>query len=271
MSRFSRFTSPASSIIVPDFTPTPAERIRRFREPGFYPSTPSSGGVFKVPQLPSRYMSSLSRTHIPANPESGPSTPIRPGKHERTDIDQYSNEDQEDHIISTPHQWNSDDQQTPMSAVKRSLSYITSWLRQGILASKVQNPPMIGLPVPPPDVLNKSRLPVITPAKKLLPKAVPPKEQVTLHPAPALSKPSMIPRPAPPRRLVELQHIPTPLPKPVTAKFIPRRSSSASVKDLVKGYEEMEKGAIRAIPPRVAELRKMKSVDVLHVKPAWKP
>lgn len=96
-----------------------------------------------------------------------------------------------------------------------------------------------GLPLPPLAVLQKQRGPVSTPLRPLLPRAPHPKELVHLNPAPP---PSHIPRPkAVPKRLVELVPIPghkTALKTQLVPR--PRRSSGSSVKDLVKGFEQME-------------------------------
>ena len=49
-----------------------------------------------------------------------------------------------------------------MSAVRRSINYITSWLKPG--PSKIrapsEPPPQLGLPLPPDDVLNTYVLPI---------------------------------------------------------------------------------------------------------------
>ncbi|KAF6757713.1 hypothetical protein DFP72DRAFT_890481 [Ephemerocybe angulata] len=101
-----------------------------------------------------------------------------------------------------------------------------------------------GLPLPPPEVLHKNRGPVATPAKAPLPKPKHPKELVELHPVAPAPKPSMIPRwnkCSAPSRLVQLNHV-SPVPAPGAAGAPkPRRSSGASVKDLVRGFEEIKK------------------------------
>ena len=95
-----------------------------------------------------------------------------------------------------------------------------------------------GLPLPPIEILSKPRGPVITPARAPLVKPKHPKELVVLHPAPQPPTISHIPRLKKPQRLVEL-HPPAPI-EPPTPIPRPRRSSGSSVKDLVRGFEEIQ-------------------------------
>ncbi|KAI0718343.1 hypothetical protein C8T65DRAFT_725767 [Cerioporus squamosus] len=115
-----------------------------------------------------------------------------------------------------------------------------------------------GLPIPPPELFQKPRS-VSTPVSKPIAKPVPPKELVHLHHAPP-PKPSMIPRPAQqkPKRLVELHPAPPPEPRPRSSLSIvsDRRSSSGSVKDLVKGFESLEKMQERERIEEAARLRR---------------
>jgi len=120
-------------------------------------------------------------------------------------------------------------------------------------SSQPKKPRQAGLPLPPPDVLNKPRGPVNTPARPEVPKAIPPKELVDLrHASPPTSKTSLPPAKKP-KRLVDLHHIVLPptapaLPPPTPR---PRRSSGSSVKDLVKGFEQLEQASqkvVRSMP-----------------------
>ncbi|KAJ2915127.1 hypothetical protein MD484_g5287, partial [Candolleomyces efflorescens] len=126
-----------------------------------------------------------------------------------------------------------------------------------------------GLPIPPPEVLNKARGPVETPERPPLPKVPHPKELVELHPAPP-PKPSMIPRPKQPQRLVQLNRVELPPPPPVMIPR-PRRSSGSSVKDLVKSFEEIkdreEQQRSHSSLGRAAGMRSLGKAS----KPAWKP
>lgn len=140
-----------------------------------------------------------------------------------------------------------------------------------------------GLPLPPPDLLLLPRQPITTPAAKPVPKVVPPKELVQLHPAPPPEKPSMIPRAANknPRRLVELNHVsPPPEDKSLrsSTSSLRRRDSNASVRDLVKSFETMEHEA-----EKVSEVDRQRSIQEWNAnsvsarhgarsqKPTWKP
>ena len=143
-----------------------------------------------------------------------------------------------------------------------------------------QVPRQPGLPLPPLDMLEKRRGPVETPVRVPLPKPKHPKEMVHLHPAPE-KKTTMIPRAKKPQRLVELQHVPPPEEEKVVVVSRPRRSSGASVKDLVKNFEEkeMKEGEKRG------ELRRVKSIGewrgkvtgvgadagTRQSKPTWRP
>ncbi|KAF7794036.1 hypothetical protein EIP86_005164 [Pleurotus ostreatoroseus] len=147
--------------------------------------------------------------------------------------------------------------------------------------------PPKGLPVPPPEVFQKPRPPIKTPLPKVAPKPPHPKDLVRLHP-PA-SKPSMIPRPTQTqsqgqnlRRLVELHSVP---PKASTSTGthpvdIPRsrRDSTASVKDLVKSFESMEKlQAAERESFRHLDLKRKRSIQEWtkakagNPKPSWRP
>ena len=119
-----------------------------------------------------------------------------------------------------------------------------------------------GLPIPPPEVFAKPRA-VATPVSKPIAKPVPPKELVHLNHAPP-PKPSMIPRPTQrkPQRLVDLHPAPPPEPRPRSSLSIvsDRRSSSGSVRDLVKGFESLEKMQEREQMEEAARLRRVRSV-----------
>ncbi|KAI0764832.1 hypothetical protein C8Q74DRAFT_1284238 [Fomes fomentarius] len=121
-------------------------------------------------------------------------------------------------------------------------------------------------------------------------KPVPPKELVQLNHAPP-PKPSMIPRLAQqkPKRLVDLHPAPRP-PSPARPRSSlsvvsngDRRSSSGSVKDLVKGFESLEKQQARERAEEMARLRRVRSIGEWAANtggtlrqgqsnlPAWKP
>lgn len=126
-----------------------------------------------------------------------------------------------------------------------------------------------GLPLPPQDVLEKPRGPIATPVRAPLPKPKHPKEIVNLQPAPAPVKASLIPRAMKPQRLVELHPLP-PVAEPVNVPR-PRRSSGGSVKDLVRGFEDMR--AASACGGSFKQAKSVRSIGELKkpARRAWKP
>ncbi|KIP09797.1 hypothetical protein PHLGIDRAFT_34290 [Phlebiopsis gigantea 11061_1 CR5-6] len=134
------------------------------------------------------------------------------------------------------------------------------------------------LPVPPPEIFKQPRPPITTPAPKRSEKSAAPKDLVQLNRVPA-PKPSMIPRPTQqPRRWVQLNPVPS---RPSSsAVFNPaapreRRDSGASVKDLVKTFETMQK---TQTTERELELRRQRGVKhwaearaAKSSKATWRP
>lgn len=278
--------SPSSSMILPDFTPRSNGRIRDFdvgsisRKVSLPP--PSNEPFFKVPALPPRF-SRLRHTATPpalttpqryrARDIFGFETPMRSGGAEDSDEESVA---QEVETMLTPvaatRTKNSHQSQRPPSAVKRSLSYISSWLKPDTYKPKAekqvsQRP---GLPVPPVDVLARPRGPVETPVPKAPEKAVPHKELVDLDHIDPPPETKVLEKP-PPRRLVDLNHVPTPAPK-LEMRRMSRRSSSSSVKDLVREFESKERAKALALPPRVKELRKQGASMSQNqkAKPVWR-
>jgi len=133
-----------------------------------------------------------------------------------------------------------------------------------------------GLPLPPPEMFEKERNPIVTPVPKPAPRPAHPKELVRLQPAPA-PKPSMIPRVrTKPQRLVELRPAPLPGTPPVRQVPSDRRSSGGSVKDLVKSFEKLDEST-----ESVRLSRSTRSINEWRAdapgakekndKPKWKP
>ena len=123
------------------------------------------------------------------------------------------------------------------------------------------------LPLPPIEILSKPRGPIKTPARAPILKPKHPKELVVLHPTPQPQTTSHIPRLKKPQRLVELRPpaplpvaIEQPIPRPTTA----RRSSGSSVKDLVRGFEE-----VHAVSRDKLRYSGRKTGD--RKRPQWKP
>lgn len=285
--RFSTL-SPSSSMVMPEFTPQGAGRIRDFetgsvsRKVALPP--PSSEPFFKVPGLPARPSHLRNSVTPPAvsTPRAyrardlfGFETPLRNNMHDDEEDSDGDSVALEVETMLTPmtaaRMRNAQQQQRPPSAVKRSLSYISSWLKPDTYRSKAEKQGLWrpGLPVPPADVLARPRGPVETPLPKPLEKSIPHKELVDLDhiELPAQTKDQ---EKAEPRRLVDLNHVPTPAPKS-DVKRVSRRSSSSSVKDLVREFEAKEKAKARALPPRVKELRKQGTIGSQKAKPAWRP
>jgi len=131
------------------------------------------------------------------------------------------------------------------------------------------------IPAPPPGVFKKPRQPIITPAPKEAAKLSAPKDLVQLHPVSA--KPSMIPRPAiNPKRLVELNHVPTPRPESrvSNASLRTRRDSNSSVKDLIMSFENREQNVERESLSRLSSRRVHEWYSArtgLPQKPVWRP
>ncbi|KAI8986785.1 hypothetical protein BD414DRAFT_461162 [Trametes punicea] len=174
------------------------------------------------------------------------------------------------------------------SIASRMKGFFFSYLPTASKKTQPKKPPapaQPGFPIPPPEVFQKPRPPIATPVSKPPAKPVPPKELVQLHHAPP-PKPSMIPRLAQkPKRLVELHPAPPPQPRPrsSTGFLSDRRSSSGSVKDLVRGWESLKEREERERQEEATRLRRVKSVGEWAAatgargqaqqgqKPTWKP
>ncbi|KAI0252922.1 hypothetical protein BJV78DRAFT_1197657 [Lactifluus subvellereus] len=174
--------------------------------------------------------------------------------------------------------------QTTPSVGSRMKGFFFSYLptlKKKTPAPKTRQPARQGLPLPPPELLEKPRGPVITPQPKPAPRPTHPKELVHLQHAPL---PSRIPTlPQVPKRLVELRPVSPPpaagaASGPIKIPEGRRRSSGGSVKDLVHSFEEMDRS--REIEERALQLRRQKSAGRLaagtttttttNSKPAWR-
>ncbi|KIM42226.1 hypothetical protein M413DRAFT_444671 [Hebeloma cylindrosporum] len=199
---------------------------------------------------------------------------------DETSRDMDEREEDRSTILSTPVTIRPSGQEQPKTTVgNRVKGFLFSYLPtlskppSSLPSRKPQLPRQRGLPLPPPDILEKPRGPVTTPARPALPRVQAPKELVNLNPAPPL--PSALPRPkAKPQRMVELHPLPPPIEKPIAPSFVrPRRSSGSSVKDLVRGFEEMEnKEKERPTVKRVKSIGEMRAkVGSTDLRPKWKP
>ncbi len=289
--------SPSGSMVVPDFTPTPLERLSRlpfFRKPSLPP--PETPTMFTKPPVPP-FILGPNYTHlrdeVPATPtfpqaESDifdPSEEVSENMSRSVSPNRSQGEESSFSASTTQQQ-----QPPPSSAVKRSLSYLTSWLRASAQKPRLvrkEAPRLPGLPPPPPDVLGKPRGPVSTPSKRAAEKITHPKDLVDLQHAPLPPEPSRIPKKkVAPKRLVDLTHLPTPQPKEIPRAVIPRRSSSSSVKDLIKSFQalddESQRVMARAANKDLQRVRSMESIGGKGKKsggpgpgplkqPAWRP
>ncbi|PPR08245.1 hypothetical protein CVT24_001287 [Panaeolus cyanescens] len=186
--------------------------------------------------------------------------------------------DSVDHSASFSSQHEEEDVQ-PQGMAKRVTGFLYSYLggsKQTAPAPKPKlNSRQRGLPLPPRSVLEKPRGPVVTPARPLPEKGPAPKDLVNLHPAP-LPKPSKLPTRREPKRLVDLHPAPPPVDKSKELEkekdvLLRRRSSTSSVKDLIGGFEAMQRKAKEEEEARrKMNLKKMPGRGTDKGKPRWK-
>ena len=140
---------------------------------------------------------------------------------------------------------------------------------------KNHEPARPSLPLPPPELLEKPRGPIIMPQPKPLPCSTHPKELVHLQHAPPPTRlPTLLRMP---KQLVDLRPV-----SPLTVASAPIeipdgwRSSGGSVKDLVNSFEEMDRS--REIEAHALELRRQKNARLAanetirtgSSRPAWR-
>ncbi|KAH9958013.1 hypothetical protein BC827DRAFT_1221608 [Russula dissimulans] len=280
-----RFSSVSSTPTVPDFTPVhPARRqgvsstLPKLAAPAFQ--------IQPTPRLPAslmapRYSHLLEEAKsLSQSDSSGPGTlgelpaplthaldgELVTSSMSSTTLDQRVKE-----VPATPSMGN------------RVKGFIFSYLptlkkRKTPRSRQTHEPARPGLPLPPPELLEKPRGPVITPQPRPAPRPAHPKELVNLqHASPPPSRVPMPPRM--PKRLVDLRPV-SPPPTALNAINIPeqRRTSSGSVKELVSSFEEMDQS--REIEAHALELRRQKSARRLAAggsatsridgRPAWR-
>lgn len=257
-----RFSSVSSTPTVPDFTPVhPARRqgVNSLQPRLAAPSFLAQSAQRLPPSLLApRYSHLLEEAKSLSKQESpGPRTPgespapFTPTTNDRPVSDvipHIKQEESEQEIPLSP---------SVGSRVKGFLfSYLPTLKTKKIPAQKTHQPALPGLPLPPPELLEKPRGPIITPQPKPAPRPTHPKELVNLQHAPS-------PAPVPtlsriPKRLIDLRPI---SPPPVASAPIQipegRRSSGGSVKELVSSFEEMDRS--REIEAHALEIRRKKS------------
>ncbi|RDX46692.1 hypothetical protein OH76DRAFT_1406776 [Lentinus brumalis] len=275
-----RFGSTALSE-VPDFTPLPSRQSSM--QPGYGRGESTSSTQSTKPPVPAsllapRYSHLLNEAIAVSRNESTPSKPVEyrsasvPAPEQRSvSLPPQSPALAQRSESEAPEAGDADtSMEVPQSLAQRSIAtrmkgFFWSYLPRATKPAglkKPAGPAHPGLPIPPPELFQKPRS-VSTPASKPIAKPVPPKDLVHLHHAPP-PKPSMIPRPVQqkPKRLVELHPAPPPESRPRSSlsTVSDRRSSSGSVRDLVKTFESLEKQQERERIEEAARLRRVKSV-----------
>lgn len=251
-----RFSSVSSTPTVPDFTP-----VHPARRQGFSSTLPMLAApefqVQTTPRLPASLMgprySHLLEEARSLSKQDGPepSTPGEPSSDDEPTTGATS-------YLTPDHSVQEVVPQTP-SMRSRMKGFFFSYLptlKKKTPVQRTHEPARPGLPLPPPEVLEKPRGPVVTPQPRPAPRPAHPKELVNLQHAPPPTRIPALPRA--PKRLVDLRPV-SPPPVASTPVNIPegRRSSAGSVKDLVNSFEEMDQS--REIEARALELRRQKS------------
>ena len=247
---------------IPDFTPlgrrVTLPRKSRPTSPQTVPDQLNGPTAVIPPTLLAPRYSHLLEEAIAISQEGSTLSP-----EQETAFPQFEVEDTSQHSSNVP---------SSTAIGKRVKGFLFSYLPtlQKSSSSTVKKAPLPaqpGLPLPPIEILSKPRGPVTTPARAPIEKPKHPKELVVLHPAP--QKPptvSHIPRMKKPQRLVEL-HPPAPLPMIEQPIPRPRRSSGSSVKDLVRGFEEIQAVSNDKVKFNVG----WKTYTGDKKRPRWKP
>ncbi|KII84684.1 hypothetical protein PLICRDRAFT_179487 [Plicaturopsis crispa FD-325 SS-3] len=265
---------------VPDFTPLP-RRMRSFLQPGPKLPPPETSTPFgNLPRDKSTLHASLLAprySHLleEANAIQNDASQAEPAQVQRPEPEPAA----ADRQPPPPLERDPPPAPAPSTMGKRVKGFFSSYLpilssKPAPRATKTARPPRIGLPLPPPEVLEKPRGPVTTPARQPLPRPRHPKELVHLHHAPSPAPVSKIPRISkPPQRLVDLHPAPPPPPPETRPKDIHRPRRSSSVKDLVKTFEELEERQVGAKRTSDLGLKRVKSNGDFRkdARPTWKP
>ncbi|CCL99775.1 uncharacterized protein FIBRA_01797 [Fibroporia radiculosa] len=163
------------------------------------------------------------------------------------------------------------------SIAARMRGFLTSYLYHSPKPPPVKSvlPQRPSLPVPPPEVFEKPRQTIATPISKPAPRPPHPKDTVYLHPVPS-AKSSMIPRVSrQPQRMVKLH--PTSVEKPMLkgSRLRDRRSSGASVKDIIRDFEslaDMDGDCIQGTKdPQLRRTRSVGKMGSEGARPVWRP
>jgi hypothetical protein len=269
--RVSSVTS--STPTVPDFTPVHPARLQWVNS--MQPKLPAPAFLQATPRIPAslmapRYSHLLEEAKSMSKEDSLSSRPTPASSGETlahpTPIANDGLIDSSSAPHAEPDQSLQDVPSTPSVGSRMKgffFSYLPTLKKKTPITHKLREPARQGLPLPPPELLEKPRGPVITPLPKPPPRVTHPKELVHLQHAPL---PSRIPTlPEAPKRMVELRPISPNSPPPAASGAIKipegRRSSGGSVKELVHSFEEMERS--REIEERALQLRRQKSAGRL--------
>ncbi|KAJ4477216.1 hypothetical protein J3R30DRAFT_191743 [Lentinula aciculospora] len=163
----------------------------------------------------------------------------------------------------------------PKTRLGRLFSYIPGFLKTPAPSARQARDSKPGLPLPPAEILDKPRGPIVTPARLPVPKSKAPKELVNLNhqPVPGKKESSMIPRRIP-QRMVKLNQIGLPEKREpaVEPTARPRRSSGGSVKDLIKTFESFDENLHLTTSARsIGNWQKHLPGSEKNSKPMWKP
>lgn len=251
-----RFSSVSSTPTVPDFTPVhPARQfgvdstLPRLAAPAFETQT--------TPRLPASLMA-LRYSHLL---EEARSLSKQDGSEPSSPVEPFTPDGELVTCVTSPATSDHSVQEIPPTPSMGSrmkgffFSYLPT-LKKKTRTQKTYEPARPGLPLPPLEVLEKPRGPVMTPQPRPLPRPAHPKDIVHLQHAPPPTRIPTLPRV--PQRLVDLRPVSQP-PVASAAIEIPegRRSSGGSVKDLVNSFEEIDRS--REIEAHALEIRRQKS------------
>ncbi|KAJ3734342.1 hypothetical protein DFJ43DRAFT_993538 [Lentinula guzmanii] len=266
---------PSFTMEVPDFTPLPRRPL---------PFPPSRESVLPSPAGPATLFSNIPEdvTEAPRR-RKVPATLLAPRYSHLLDQavaisrelpsvensmgSSEMNGDQTSSILDAPTQ--------PKTGLGRLFSYLPGIFSSPASSTRKARDVKPGLPLPPAEILDKLRGPIITPARPPVPKNKAPKELVNLNhqPVPEKKETSMIPRRIP-QRMVKLNQVGLPEERLQSAgpSSRPRRSSGASVKDLVKTFESFDDSADHTASARsIRNWKKGLLRGENNDKPVWKP
>ncbi|KAJ3796873.1 hypothetical protein GGU11DRAFT_684903 [Lentinula aff. detonsa] len=266
---------PSFTMEVPDFTPLPRRPL---------PFPPSRESVLPSPAGPAALFSNIPEdvTEAPRR-RKVPATLLAPRYSHLLDqavaisrelpsvensMDSSEmNGGQTSSILDAPTQ--------PKTGLGRLFSYLPGFLTSPASSTRKARDVKPGLPLPPAEILDKLRGPIITPARPPVPKNKAPKELVNLNhqPVPEKKETSMIPRRIP-QRMVKLNQVGLPEERQQSAgpSSRPRRSSGASVKDLVKTFESFDDSADHTANAKsIRNWKKGLLGGENNNKPVWKP